>query len=710
MRTLFSLLLLLIGSFLQAQSLQISGTVVDRKNKPIEGVNVYIEESFDGALSDKQGYFVFAVQDSLVEGTLKLKRVNYSSIVLPIRVTQDSNYSFVMEEGEDYLEEIVIKTTSNAKRGNSERLELNAMDVVSTAGSPGNIIGALSTLPGAQVNGEDGRLLIRGGRAEESGIYVNGIKVFQPYTATIENMPVRSKFNPFLFKGMSFSAGGYSAEFGGALSGILEMDTTEQIDPSRKDISISSVGGSFGQTHQWKKNSLSYNVNYLNLGAYTVLVEQRYKTKKPFSTQSGEIVYKRELKDAGYKLYAAIDHSSIAYEQERYPSHRIDTLSMNNNNLYMNSAYFKKITPFMRVDIGTGIGYSTYSGEINEKYINTKNWDLNQKLKLSYQWSGRWQSFLGIDFQIGQLKVKKAIEQLQQQDEKTANQLAFFFENQWRITTDLTWKAGVRINKSSAISQGVIEPRTTLLYQINSKQQLVGSYGVFHQALSSEYLIDVKPQEWMKAQHYILNYTYNFNKRLLRIEAFYKDYTQLLLVDSSSTNPYNQEGKGYVKGFDLFWKDQNTIENFSYWITYTYMDSKRKEMYSKENMQPSYVTKHNLSIVTKYWINTWKSQISMTYNYSTPRLFHTPNTTEYTTYKSSPIHNLSMSWAYLVRPQKILYLSIDNLLGRNPVYAYQFNTTKQQPDLVQASAKRFVYVGFMWTISANKKTNQLENL
>ncbi|MDM1361132.1 TonB-dependent receptor [Myroides marinus] len=710
MRTLLCILLTLFLGAVHAQTITISGTVVNERNKPIENVNVYLEESFDGALSDAKGYFTFTVNDTVVKDVLKLMHPQYGNMDVYIDTKEDYTNSFVMSGQDDLLGEIVVIAKSKNKRERAESIGLNAMDVVSTAGSPGNIIGVLSTMPGAQTNGEDGRLLIRGGKADESGIYVNGIKVFQPYTASVGNVPVRSKFNPFLFKGMSFSAGGYSAEFGDALSGVLQLDTSDDIDPSRKDISISTVGVSFGQTHQWGKNSLSYSLNYLNLGAYTALVKQRYNSKKPFNTASAEVVYKREVKDGGYKLYTAVDLTSIKYEQEIEPSNRVDTLAFKSNNVYMNSLYFKKLSPYMRLDVGTGLGYSDYKGDSNEKHIGRKNWDLNQKVKLSYQWNSKWQSFIGADVQVAQLDLTRSIGKYSTNNETDATRFALFFENNWNIGSGLSLRAGVRVNKYSAISDWTIEPRTMLTYQMDTKQQVSLSYGVFNQALNLEQAISLKQEDWMQADHYIFNYTYEFKKRMLRAEVFYKDYSKLLLTPMGKTSEYSQLGEGYAKGFDVFWKDSNTFKNFNYWITYTYIDSKRKEMYWDEWVQPSYVAKHNFSVVTKYWIEQWKSQVSMTYNFTTPRHFYNTDATDKVAYKSSQIHNVSMSWAYLLSAQKILYASVDNLLGRNPVYAYQFTQQGGQPDVINPTAKRFVYIGFMWTISSNKKSNQLDNL
>jgi hypothetical protein len=58
---------------------------------------------------------------------------------------------------------------------------------------------------------------VRGGEANETQTFVDGIRVAQPYNATIGNVPTRGRFS-FLFSGIAFSTGGYSAEYGEALS------------------------------------------------------------------------------------------------------------------------------------------------------------------------------------------------------------------------------------------------------------------------------------------------------------------------------------------------------------------------------------------------------------------------------------------------------------------------------------------------------------
>ena len=112
----------------------------------------------------------------------------------------------------------------------------------------GNFVGALQTLPGTSNVSEDGRLFVRGGDAEETQIFVDGMRVFTPYSPTAKNIPTRGRLSPFLFKGIIFSTGGYSAEYGQALSGVLLLNSVDEAQEEKTDISLMTLGLGIGNT------------------------------------------------------------------------------------------------------------------------------------------------------------------------------------------------------------------------------------------------------------------------------------------------------------------------------------------------------------------------------------------------------------------------------------------------------------------------------
>ena len=178
---------------------------------------------------------------------------------------------------------------------------------------------------------------------------------------------------------------------------------------------------------------------------------------------------------------------------------------------------------------------------------------------------------------------------------------------------------------------------------------------------------------------------------------------------------FSNDGEGFAKGLDVFWRDGNSIKYLEYWISYSYIDTKRDYKNYKDEVTPNFVATHSLSLVTKYWINDWKSQVGFTHQFSSGRPYNNPNETAFMNGKTKTYNSLSFNWAYLLSQQKILYFSVSNILGTQNIFGYNYANTANGSGVydrkaVTPTADRFFFVGFFWTISDNKKDNQLKNL
>ena len=293
MKTTITFLLLLLATIGVSQT-KVSGKVVDEKKHPIVGANVYIEGSYDGASTDEKGVFLFETTEKGSK-ILVVSFLSYETIKLPFQVENFNNKTIKLKESMNTLDTVVI-TAGTFDAGEKARVSvLKPLDIVTTAGSNANIVAALQTLPGTQTVGEDGRLFVRGGEADETQTYIDGIRVAQPYGASTQNLPTRGRFSPFLFSGMSFSTGGYSAEYGEALSSVLLLNTKEEETKEKTDISLMTVGLGLANTQVWGKNSLSVNTAYVNLEPYQKLVPQNVDWNKPYQSLSGEAVFRHQF-------------------------------------------------------------------------------------------------------------------------------------------------------------------------------------------------------------------------------------------------------------------------------------------------------------------------------------------------------------------------------------------------------------------------------
>jgi hypothetical protein len=698
----------------------ISGKIVNEKGVPIAGANVYIEGSYDGASTSENGDFAFATtatgNQNLVASSLVYETSN-----TVIDVAHFKNQTIKLRDNVNTLDAVII-TAGSLDSGSKARVSvLKPLDIVTTAGSVGNIVAAMQSLPGTQTVGEDGRLFVRGGEANETQTYVDGMRVPQPYGATPNNLPTRSRFSPFLFSGISFSTGGYSAEYGDALSSVLLLNTIDEPDQSKTEIGVMSVGLSLGNTQKWTKSSFSINTSYINLTPYQALVPQDVEWKSAPQALSGEMVYRYNFERGIFKMYAAFDASQYIIKQENINSVDKITVDSKNDNFYLNSSYSGFFGTNWNITAGLSYGYNQVKSDIDlDNYGNVEN-AVNMKLKLKKNISNRFKLSFGADYFITQYDEDFSRNAGNAFDYGYNNTIgALYTEADIFFSKKLAAKVGVRASANDLTNDNSISPRISFAYKMAKFSQLSFAYGDFSQTPSVEYIKFSKNNQFEseKASHYILNYQYSKEGRTLRAEAYYKDYSNLTRFDSPTVaynSIFTNDGTGYAKGLDLFWRDGKTIKNLEYWVSYSYIDTERLYKNYPTQVTPNFVPSNSLSVVTKYWIPEWKSQLGFTNSFSTGRPYNNPNETQFMNGKTKSYNDLSFNWAYLLTTQKILYFSVSNILGANNVYGYNYAIQpsangEYKRSAIKPAADRFFFIGFFWTISKNKNDNQLKNL
>ena len=314
-------LLLLAVCNMTAQTI-ISGTVTDGKERLV-GANVFVLGTIDGCLTDSLGRFSFSTSQ-MGETTLKVTFIGYDDFTLVADASQLHDLSIRMNERASTIDEVVV-SASTFSFGKSEHFKtMDALDVVMAGNSCGDIVAALQTLPGTQTVGEDGKLYVRGGESEECQTFINGMHVLVPYSTNTENTAVRGRFSPFLFKGINFSLGGYSGEYGQALSSVLPMETTDIATSDKYGVSASLVDWNIGGTKAFTTSSLSFNAALTSMGLYDRLFSQRQDFTRPYRKLSGEAQYKKEFGNTGVlKSYVGYDLTSVGlHTDERNLSHQ----------------------------------------------------------------------------------------------------------------------------------------------------------------------------------------------------------------------------------------------------------------------------------------------------------------------------------------------------------------------------------------------------
>lgn len=714
--SVITFLLAILPSLLLAQT-TISGTVMDNKGMPVFGANVYLEGAYDGSTTEANGNFSFETTETGTQ-VLIISYVSFEPFKFVDDVTEMKNLKITLREDVNSLETVTISAGSFSAGDNSRISVLKPLDIVTTASALGDFVGALQTLPGTTTVAEDGRLFVRGGDAGETQIFIDGIRVFTPYSPTTNNVPTRGRYSPFLFDGITFSTGGYSAEYGQALSSVLLLNTIDEPTQEKTDIAIMSVGAGLGHTEKWEKNSLSVNASYINLAPYIALLPDRNDWQKPFETASGEAVFRQKIGDGLLKVYGAFDTSDFELTQDDINQPDGTRFMLNNQNFYTNASYSEMLNKGWTIFGGGSYTYGKTKVGIDEANIKDVENSAHFKLKLRKRFSNRFKMNFGAEQFVTDFNENYDDPNVDAKLGFNNNISAAFTEADIIFSRKLALKLGVRGEYSELFSEFTISPRISFAYKTGKSCQLSLAYGDFFQQPESEVLKFTNSLEAQHTQHYIMNYQYSANNRIFRAEIYRKQYTNLVTYNDEFPDvntTFLNNGDGYAQGLDLFWRDNNSIKNVDYWVSYSYLDTERKYRNYPIKATPNFANTHNLSVVAKYWINDWKSQIGFSYQYGSGRTYTDLNEPGFLQKKTKGYNSLSLNWAYLISQQKILYASINNVFAFKNVNGYQYANTADangnfaRRELLPA-ADQFFFVGFFWTISDDGKDNQLDNL
>lgn len=703
----FTLLLILFSIRLMSQSVTLSGSVKSTDGAPVVGANVFLKDTYDGASTDGDGNFTFTT-DATGEQILSITCIGYENYEQPVALTSQALEVHVqILPAATELDAVVI--TAGAFEASDERkaVVLRPIDIVMTAGALADIAGAMNTLPGTQIVGEEGKIFVRGGAAHETRTFVDGLNVQNPYSSTVPSIPARGRFSPFLFKGTTFSTGGYSAEYGQALSSALLLETQDLAPKTVTGISLMTVGLGLSHTQNMGKASLSVSGDYSNLAPYTLLVKQNVDWVKPFHGLGGQLVFRYKTSETGIlKVQASGSGNGFAMQ---YPDatnvNQRQELTLNNDNYFANASWKEIVGENWTFFAGAALSQNT--DDIQSAFgLYSRETAAQGKMTLKY--SGK---DIGIKF--GGEYWRSSFEERFQEDtgalyETNLNDdySAVFAESEVSISPKLALRAGLRLEYSALIQDWSLAPRLSAAFKTGDHSQVSLAYGTFYQKPENSLLRYNTGLAFEQAEHYILNYQYMHNRRTFRVEGYYKNYKDLVQYAENQFIQSNNKGYGYAWGMDVFYRDQKSIEYGDFWVSYSLLDTKRKYLGFPVEAMPNFASRHNFAVVYKHWIQRLTTSVGLTYSHSSPRAYDDPNQDGFMTGRTSAYNDLSFNASYITNIFSnftVLYIAVNNLPGFNNTFGQQFSNT---PDAegnytgiaVRPPAKRFFFVGLFVSI------------
>lgn len=719
---IFTILLFLFASLAAMGQTLISGRITDQKGAAIPGANVYVKGTYDGTSSDATGLFSFTTDEAGVQ-MVSIQAIGFKSQELTRNLNGDAvTLNILLAEAINQLNAVTITAGAMESGDEKKSVMLKPLDIVTTSGAMGNITAALLTLPGTSTVGNDGRLFVRGGDASETAIYMDGLQVGNAFGSTTSNVPTRNRFSGNLFKGSFFSTGGYSAEYGQALSSALALNTLDLPLRNQGDVSIMSLGGGYTQTLVKNDRALTASANYYNLAPYQSLVKQNFDWEQAPSSWDSEISLRRKWgnavtgKSGMIKAYVHTEGSNMAIWQ-KIPgdSGRGNFVKLNNRYHYGNVSFKHSGNKGWFFYGGLALSHNKDAIRLNTDHIRQLNQIFHSKIVAVKDFSPQFSLKNGLEFFTK--SYSEALVDENRERQFTDHQFNHFVEGTYYFSNRLVIVGGLRSGHSSLARQTWFTPRFSVAYKLDNQGQFSFAAGKFKQLAEEKLRVRQTDLKNSAATHYIINYFLVNNNRTFRAEAFYKNYDNLVTYFGPASEPRNiaLNGSGYAKGIDFFLRDKKTIKDTDFWVTYSFVDSKRRFAAYETKVQPTFAPKHNGSVVVKHFVAAMKSLLGTSWSWNSGYTYNDPNLPGEMQRKTKAYTDLSLSISYLPKPNVILHVACSNVLGRQNVFGYQYAS---QPDEagsyasrpVGQAASRFLFAGLFITISKDKKANQLNNL
>lgn len=718
-RIIYFLLFLTSASVL-AQN-KISGIIRDNSGEPLTGANIYLEGTYDGTSSNREGRFIL---ETSVEGEQQLciefigfrkirKQVHLAGTVIELG-------SIELREEVNELNAITITAGTFEAGDKKKSIALSSLDMVTTDGSSGDVYGALQALPGTSTVGESGRLFVKGGDSRESKTFIDGTLVYVPYSSSSPNTSVRGRFSPFMFSGMMFSTGGYSAEYGQALSSVLALKTNAMPVEDQLNISLLTVGAELAGTKTWEQASVTSSLSYYNLGPYMQMVPQYTKWENEPQSLASDLIFRMNTGKSGImKLYATINQSSLTSIEENLdqPGSSV-RYKLVNDNQYLNASWTGE--PQKDLILSTAFSFTNNVDRVSldSTRYNKSLQGTHSKISLKYRFSDKLRILAGTEWYARTFAMGFPQAEILQQNSYTTHTLAAFLEAEIYASNSFVTRVGSRYEYSGYLRRASFAPRISAAYKMGSRSQLSLSYGWFFQDPDDEFLLFSNALRFERANHYTLNYLYKGEGRTLHSELYYKQYLDLVKYGVETGDAYayiNNEGDGSAYGLDLFWRDRKSIKNVEYWISYSYIESVRDYLDYPYEAVHNYTSRHNLSLVYKHWFNRLRSQLGVNYSISSPRSYNNPNSDVFNGERTKTYRSLNANWSFLLKQQVIIYATVSNILGTEQQFGYRYASIPDAEGFyrstpIRPGAKRWILVGCFITLSKDKTMNQLDKI
>jgi hypothetical protein len=640
------IVLLLFTSRISAQNAMVRGFVYEASTgEPIIYSNVYLEGTNFGCSTDINGYFNITL---IPEGkyTLLVTFLGYDTLREPVQLRENTvlNKRFELKEGSVSLGTVDVTaeriTAQTETKTSVVNLTPKTLKKLPSIGGQADLAQYLQVVPGVIFTGDQGgQLYIRGGSPIQNKVLLDGMIVYNPF----HSIGLFSVFDTEIIRNAEVFTGGFSADYGGRISSIMDITTR---DGNKHRIAGKVSASTFGANLMLEgplKRSRSENE-----GSSSFLIS----VKNSYLEQSSKIFYsyidENGLPFNFLDLYGKVsinapNGSKINFFGFNYMDevNNYKALSDFGWNSFGGGSNFLIIPGKSPVLIEGNLAYSSYEARLKENNSPDRSSSID-----GFNMGFHFTYFLGKDLVkygieiLGfktQFNYTNGVGRVIDQTENTT-ELAGYVRYKGTFGK-LLFEPSFRVQWYASLSNISPEPRLAMKYAVNDFIRIKFATGMYSQNLisanSDRDVVNLfygflsgpdnlpatfngedVTHKLQKANHFILGTEVDLSNRLsMNIEGYLKDFKQLTNLnrnklynetDAPSGTPdiYKkdfiiEQGKAYGADISLKYEDIHWF----LWAVYSlgYVNKEYEETPGElVSYRPHYDRRHNVNFVASY--------------------------------------------------------------------------------------------------------------
>lgn len=657
----------------KSTTVTICATVLDNfENNTVAGATVEILQDERASITDLDGKFSFTNVPR--SATIQIRHIGYKTLFVNAEDLVASNCpTLLLAVNYQLLDEVVVfkfLTTGLTK-------ELDASITMNTSEFgllPGltepDILQTVQALPGIKSIDETvSNINIRGGTNDQNLVLWDGIKMYQ----SGHFFGLISAFNPYLTDKVVLIKNGTSAQYGDGVSGIISMQTANQIGPDfTGGAGFNLIGGDiYGQIPLSEKLAFQFSArrsltDFFNTPTYNQFFERAFQDSEVsennnlsditreeefyFYDFSAKFLYNINAKQK-FRFSLININNDLNYSETDPNADRSSNSELNQSNLSFGGSLESQWGPKFSTHLN--IYYTSYmlnalnttSSEQQQLFQNNEVLETSAKLNTQYKLTSVLNWLNG--YQLSETGIINATNVTQppfKSDIKGVVRSHALYSELIFIPKNNKWfaRSGVRLNYLENIAtynELIIEPRLNLRYSFTEhlKAEFMGEFKsqATNQVVDLEQnFLGIEKRRWIlsdgemlpitKSKQGSMGVNYDHENLYIGLEGFYKEVEGISTATQGFQNQHQFDGelgKYDVKGIE-FLINKRSI-NYSTWLSYTYNQNNYTFSEIVPNTFPNNLdVRHNITLAGNYTFNQLK--FSMGLNYRTGKPFTEP--------------------------------------------------------------------------------------